>query len=94
MAHIIIRHKVKDYTEWKTAFDGFLETRRGAGEKSFQIFHSDDDPNNVWALFKWDSLDNARMFMASTDLKEAMGSAGVLEQPDVYFLEDYDQGVT
>ena len=92
MAHLLIRHKVKDYAAWKTTFDSFIETRRAGGEKSWHILHPDDDPNNLVLLFEWDSLENARAFMANPDLKEAMEEAGVTEAPEVYFLEEYDRG--
>ena len=92
MANLFIRHKVKDYTAWKATFDGFIETRRAGGEKSHQIFHPDDDPNNLLLLFEWDSLANARAFMTNPELKEAMGEAGVIEAPEAYFLEEYERG--
>lgn len=92
MAYLLIRHKTRDYATWKAAFDDFSETRRASGEKSYQIFHPDDDPNNLWLLFEWDNLDNARTFMANPDLKEVMDAAGVIEAPEVYFLEEYGQG--
>lgn len=92
MAHLFIRHKVADYGKWKTTFDNFVDTRRAGGEKSYQIFHPDDAPNDLVILFEWDDLNNARAFMGNPDLKEAMGKAGVLEPPEVYFLEEYDRG--
>lgn len=92
MAHLFIRHKVKDYTTWKPVFDGFIETRRASGEKSWQIWHPDNDPNNLLLLFEWDKLDNAHSFMANPELKAAMEEAGVVEAPEVYFLEEYDRG--
>jgi quinol monooxygenase YgiN len=92
MAYLLIRHKTRDYATWKAAFDDFSETRRASGEKSYQIFHPDDDPNNLWLLFEWDNLDNARTFMANPDLKEVMDAAGVIEAPEVHFLEEYGQG--
>lgn len=91
MAHLFIQHKVRDYPAWKTAFDGFIETRRAGGEKSVQIFHPDDDPNSLLLLFEWDNLANARTFMANPDLKQAMSEAGVVDTPRAYFLERYDQ---
>ena len=39
MAHLFIKHKVKDYPQWKKVFDGFVDTRRAKGEKSYEIFH-------------------------------------------------------
>ncbi|MEJ2196892.1 MAG: hypothetical protein P8X73_18830 [Ignavibacteriaceae bacterium] len=44
------------------------------------------------AFFEWDNMDNARKFIASSELKEAMGNAGVIETPEVYFLEEYAAG--
>ena len=88
MAHLLIRHKVKDYSVWKKAFDGFIDTRRAGGEKSFQIMHTDDDKNNLVAIFEWDNLENAKRFANSPALKEAMGNAGVTDHPDIYFLEE------
>jgi hypothetical protein len=66
--------------------------RRAGGEKSCQIFHPDDDPNSLLLLFEWDSLANARKFMANPALKQAMNEAGVTNTPRTYFLERYDWG--
>jgi heme-degrading monooxygenase HmoA len=92
MAHLIIKHKVKDYPSWKKVFDGFIETRRNGGEKSYQILHPENDGNDLLAIFEWDNLENAKKFANSSELKEAMGNAGVLEKPEVYFLEEYSAG--
>jgi hypothetical protein len=62
------------------------------GEISWHIWHPDDDPNNLVLPFEWDSLENARAFMANPDLKGAMEEAGVTEPPEVYSLEEYDRG--
>ena len=64
MAHILIRHRVSDYDKWKSVFDGFIEKRRAGGEKSFQIFRGQDEPNNLTLLFEWNSFKNAHTFLA------------------------------
>jgi hypothetical protein len=92
MAHMFIKHKVKDYPAWKKVFDGFIEKRKAGGEKSYQILHPDSEANNLLAIFEWDNLDNARKFAGSAELKETMGNAGVIDQPEVYFLEEYAAG--
>jgi hypothetical protein len=92
MAHLFIKHKVKDYPAWKKVFDGFIENRKAGGEKSYQILHPDNDPNNLLAIFEWDSLENARQFAGSSGLKNAMSNAGVIEQPEIYFLEEHAVG--
>lgn len=92
MAHLLIKHKVKNYIVWKKVFDGFINTRKAAGEKSYQILHPESEANNLLAIFEWDNLENARKFTNSSELKEAMGNAGIIEQPEVYFLEEYSAG--
>jgi hypothetical protein len=91
MAYLFIQYEVRDYPTWKAIFDSFFGMRRAGGEKSRQIFHPDDDPNNLLLLFEWDSLANARKFMANPALKESL-SEGVIDSSRVYFLDRYDQG--
>lgn len=92
MAQLFVKHKVKNYPEWKKVFDGFKETRKASGEKNYHIFHPDSDPNSLFAIFEWDNLENARKFAGSPELKGAMQNAGVVEQPEIYFLEEYASG--
>ena len=92
MAHLLIRHKVKNYGEWKRVFDSFISTRKAGGERNYQIYHPDNDPNNVLAMFEWDNLNNAKKFTSSSELKDTMSKAGVLEQPEIFFLDEYDSG--
>ena len=92
MAQLLIKHKVKDYAAWKKVFDGFIETRRAGGEKSYKIMHPENDGNDLLAIFEWDNLENAKKFAGSSQLKQTMGNAGVIGQPEVYFLEEYAAG--
>jgi len=92
MAHVIIRHRVKDYDTWKAGFDDFAEQRRAGGETSYQVLHPEDDPNNLILHFEWDSLENAQAFMNSAALKEAMEKAGVVEPPEIYLAHLADSG--
>jgi quinol monooxygenase YgiN len=93
MAHLFIKHKVADYSTWKKTFDEFAETRRAGGEKSFQIFHPENEPNNLYLMFEWDNIANAQNFMNSSELKSAMQNAGVTEEPQISFLNELDKGI-
>jgi uncharacterized protein (DUF1330 family) len=93
MSYIIARHKVKDYKAWKKGFDSALSIRKAGGEKSFRIFRLDNDENNILLQFEWDNLKNARKYFESSELQKAMQQAGVLDKPDVYFLEEIDRGI-
>jgi heme-degrading monooxygenase HmoA len=92
MAQLLIKHKVKEYPAWKKVFDMFTDIRKAAGEKSYRILHPENDGNEILAFFEWDNLENARKFAGSSELKQAMGKAGVIGQPEVYFLEEYANG--
>jgi quinol monooxygenase YgiN len=88
MMHVLVRHKVSDYNSWKDAFDAHLSTRKRAGETGFRVFHNADDPREVVLLLDWESMEGARKFMTSEDLRNAMAKAGVVGVPEVHYLED------
>jgi len=88
MVHVLVRHKVADYTRWKQAFDSHLSTRKRAGETGFRLFHNMEDPRDIVLLLDWASVEEARKFMTSEELKDAMQKAGVQGAPEVQYLED------
>ena len=90
MPYITIRHKVKDYDAWKPEFDAHGATRAAAGCKGGHLLRSADDPNEVVIFFEWDTMENARQFLGSPELREVMERAGVVDQPDIYFLENVE----
>jgi len=92
MTLILIKHAVKDYPTWKTEFDAFSDVRKSFGEQSYRIWHPETDQNNLTLLFEWDSTDNARRFLKSPQLKEAMQKAGVAGEPDIQFLHETASG--
>jgi quinol monooxygenase YgiN len=92
MAFVRVQHKVRDYDTWKTAFDGFHATRKSAGEKSYHIWHTEDDPNDLSLLFEWENAESAHSFMTSSALKNAMHEACLLEHPQIDFLQQIDRG--
>jgi quinol monooxygenase YgiN len=88
MVHVLVRHKVSNYANWKSAFDSHLNARKHAGETGFRLFHSIEDPNEVFLLQSWESAEAARKFMNSDDVRATMQKAGVVGAPDVQYLED------
>lgn len=86
--HLLVRHKVADYAKWRPVFDEHGKTRQASGSKHGHVFRNADNPNEIIVMFEWDSLENARKFGASDDLRKVMERAGVVDKPDVYFLED------
>ncbi len=91
MPYLLIRHNVQDFGTWKKVFDEHGAARQAAGSKGGYLFQSADDPNEVIAVFEWESLDKARQFVQSADLRQAMEKAGVVSEPHIHFLEAADR---
>ena len=88
MINLLIRHEVADFTAWKAAFDSAFDFRRKYGECGCRIFRSAGNANDLTLFFEWESLEKARAFIASDELKTKMASAGVKGQPRVDFLTE------
>lgn len=88
MAYMLVQHKVKDFAAWKKVYDSVADLRASNGELSDQIYRDASDPNKLTAIFKWDSLENARKYANSPELKSAMEKAGVEGPPSIYFLNE------
>ncbi len=88
MITVLVCHQVADYAAWKAWFDAALDLRHQHGERSCRIFHTAGNVNDLTLLFEWESLDRARAFLASDELKSRMAAAGVKGQPQVDFLTE------
>jgi hypothetical protein len=86
MPYVLIRHKVADFSTWKPHYDAHLPARQKAGLTEKHLLHDTDDSNNLVLLFEADDIQKAKEFAASTDLRETMQKAGVIDKPDIYFL--------
>jgi hypothetical protein len=88
--YLMVRHKVRDFDAWKKAFDSGEANRQAAGSRGAHLFRGADNPNEVVVTFTWDDdrIGEARAYMASAALREGMQEAGVIDQPDVYLLND------
>lgn len=51
------------------------------------IFHVSGEPNHICVLQEYDTLDNAKKFAESEDLKKAMQEAGVIGTPMIVYLD-------
>jgi heme-degrading monooxygenase HmoA len=92
MVYMFVRHGVQDYDAWKSVFDSVGDLRKRNGEKSYQILRQENGSKKLVALFEWDSLDNARKYATSPELKEAMQRAGVTGKPEILFVEEAARG--
>jgi heme-degrading monooxygenase HmoA len=91
MPYLLVRHKVKDYTLWKKFYDEHGAARKAAGCRGTTVFRSTDDPHQAVILSEWDTLEKAQQFTSSAELREMMQKAGVIDIPDLYFLDEDDR---
>jgi len=88
MVNVLIHHEVADYPTWKSTFDAALDWRQQHGERSCRIFHDAAKINEIILLFEWESLEEARAFVVSDELRAKMANAGVKNEPKVEFLTE------
>jgi hypothetical protein len=83
---MLIRHKVRDFSQWKRGYDAHLPKRNEAGLTEKHLLRGSKDSNEVIILFEVKDLKRAEDFAASVDLKDTMQKVGVADKPDIYFL--------
>ena len=91
MTYLIVRHKVEDYDTWKAVYDEHAVSRKALGSQGARVLKNVDDPSEQLIITEWPSLEHARRFAASPDLREAMQRAGIIGMPEVVFLEEVDR---
>jgi hypothetical protein len=84
---VLVRHNVRDFSEWKPVYDADKPNRVAAGLTDRQLLSGVGDPNEVVLLFEAADLNRAKAFVESPQLRETMHHGGVLGKPDLYFLE-------
>ena len=87
MATLFIRHTVTDYGAWRKGYDEFDAKRRSMGVTSDGVYQLDGNPNDITAYHEFASMDAAKAFAASNELRDAMSNAGVIGAPDIWFVE-------
>ncbi len=90
---MLIRHKLADFDKWYPVYKEHATMRKNAGSQSSRLFRNADNPNEALLLFEWDTIENAKTFAHSDELRETMKDAGVLEKPDVFFLDEVEQSL-
>lgn len=88
MTRSMIQQSVKDYAAWKKVYDSLADVRSSKGAISDQVFQDANDRNKVTVLVGWKSLESAKAWAESSELKAAQERAGVVGKPSVSFLMD------
>jgi len=66
MGMMIVRHKVKDYGQWRPMFDAHVEAQRAAGLINPRVYHSaDSNKSEIVVVFDTEDTRKAKEFAAS-----------------------------
>ena len=91
MPYALSRIKVEDYAKWKPVFDQLADARRASGgAKKGTLFRDADNPNDITILIEWDTLENARKFIQSDTVKNALKKSGVVKS-EFYYLNEVEK---
>ncbi|KAB1188011.1 MULTISPECIES: cyclase [Haloferax] len=90
MVTILVKHAVEDYDKWKPYFDDHDSTRNEYGSQGYRLLSLAEDSNDLVMMFDWDTMENAQKFLESSDLRSVMEEAGVVGEPEIYFLEEVE----
>jgi hypothetical protein len=82
---MFVRHEVADYGAWKKSYDAFAPNQKKMGVIDQSVYQSTDDPNDVTVIHDFHSLEKAKAFAASADLKAAMEKSGVKGAPQIWY---------
>jgi hypothetical protein len=88
MATMIVTLRVANFEKWKAVFDSMETHRLEYGWTAGSVHRDAADANIVVTISRFRSVDDARRWATSQELRDAMSRAGVQGQPEVQFLED------
>jgi heme-degrading monooxygenase HmoA len=89
MVYVLAKLKVDSYATWKTSFDKRSASREESGSKKAHLFRNFEDPNEVLILFVWESMESARKYMESVDLRKYLKNAGA-EIASITYLDEQE----
>ena len=85
-SYVLVRHMVRDFPQWKRGYDAHLPKRVEAGLTEKYLLRDAHDPNEVILFFEAQDINRAKAFVESPDLRETMQNVGVVDRPDIHFL--------
>ena len=92
MVYILVRHKVRDYKQFRKVFLNNLKKVKNNGSQHGYIFRNRDNPNEVFILVKWKSMESFNKFAKSPKIpKDAPKQATVIGKIDGWFFEKVEK---
>lgn len=88
MPTLFVRHRVDDFDTWRQVYDEVEDLREEFGVLQEAVYQEVGRPDHVLVVHEFDRAEQARRFMVSEKLKQAMDRAGVTEAPQFELCEE------
>jgi hypothetical protein len=88
MPTMIVKHRVVDFGAWKQVFDEGEVLRQEHGWTGHEVYRDAEDPDVIVSVNYVQDLNRAREYGGSEELRSAMERAGIVEAPEIWFLEE------
>ena len=93
MPYILTVIKVDNYDKWKSEFDTDegKAFRKSKGMKTYHLFQTENDPHTLVLLCEFDTLDTARNFLHSNELREISQKSGVIGESGSWVIKKIEE---
>lgn len=81
---MFVHHDVADYAVWKKGYDSYAVEQKKGGVFFQAVYQAAENPNDVTVIHDFHSLEKAKAFAASPDLKATMDKLGVKGAPQIW----------
>ncbi len=82
-ATLLVRHEVEDYAAWHSVYESVDGLRKEHGCTDAEVLVNPADKLDVFVLHRFPTEEQAQAFAGSSELREAMGRAGVKGAPRI-----------
>ncbi len=90
LPYVLIHHNVVDYDKSRSVFDYDAARRKRLGCRGGRLLRSTMAPNDLFALFEWDTLENAQRFISEHETREAFEWVHSVEDVRAFGFEDVE----
>lgn len=88
MIYLCVRQTVRNYAQWKEAFDIHLSARQAGGALNKAILlRNIEKPQEIIIIVGWKSLQQAKSYLHSISWQMALQEMGEVVAAEVRFLE-------
>ena len=82
-ATLFVRHRVNDYSAWRSVYDSVDGLRQQHGCTGEEVLVDPADKQDVFVVHRFPTVEQAEAFAGSDELRDAMGRAGVAGPPRI-----------